>query len=85
MLRPPSNDGGNRLAAKGSGSSDWEFCLKAKPEVQMAQTRREKDSGRRANHAAALVHGATHVLTLDQKDFSRIQQYGLMPILPSHV
>ena len=34
-----------------------------------------------ANHAAAaLRHGATHVLTLDGRDFDRFRQYGLQPI-----
>ena len=37
-----------------------------------------------ANHAAAaLWHGATHVLTLDQDDFDRYSQFGLIPISPS--
>ena len=35
--------------------------------------------------AAAIVHGATHVLTLDQKDFVRYRRFGLTPILPSQV
>jgi len=39
-----------------------------------------------ANHAAAaLRHGATHVLTLNQKDFDRYRRYGLEPITPSEV
>ena len=34
-----------------------------------------------ANHAAAAkVHGATHVLTLDQKDFVRYAPFGLTPL-----
>ena len=32
--------------------------------------------------AAALVHGATHVLTLNGKDFERFRPYGLEPIGP---
>ena len=39
-----------------------------------------------ANHAAAaLKHGATHVLTLDQKDFERYRRFGLEPISPRDV
>lgn len=39
-----------------------------------------------ANHAAAaLRHGATHILTLDGKDFDRFRQYGLEPISPADV
>lgn len=36
-----------------------------------------------ANHAAAaMVHGASHVLTLDVKDFDRYARFGLTPFSP---
>jgi predicted nucleic acid-binding protein len=36
-----------------------------------------------ANHAAtAIAHGATHVLTLDLKDFDRYRKFGITPLLP---
>jgi len=39
-----------------------------------------------ANHAAAaIVHGATHVLTLDQKDFVRYAPYGLTSLAPTDI
>jgi len=39
-----------------------------------------------ANHAAAaIVHSATHVLTLDKRDFERYRRFGLVPITPDEV
>ena len=37
-----------------------------------------------ANHAAsAIFHGATHVLTLDRRDFERYKKFGLETISPT--
>ena len=39
-----------------------------------------------ANHAAAaIVHSATHVLTLNKRDFERFKRFGLVPITPDDV